>query len=71
MLPARNRMTRSTEFGATVNRGVRAVQSDIVVHARRDADSDEAGPKVDPREKLKALRAELAARKAAAPKESA
>jgi ribonuclease P protein component len=39
-------MTRSTEFGATVNRGVRAVQPDIVVHARRCIDSDQAGPKV-------------------------
>ena len=46
MLPARNRMTRSTEFGATVNRGVRAVQPDIVVHARRCVDGDHAGPKV-------------------------
>ena len=46
MLPARNRMTRSTEFGATVNRGMRAVQPDIVVHARRDVDFAEAGPKV-------------------------
>lgn len=39
-------MTRSTEFGATVNRGVRAVQPDIVVHARRCADGDDTGPKV-------------------------
>jgi ribonuclease P protein component len=39
-------MTRSTEFGATVNRGVRAVQPDIVVHARRSADSADDGPKV-------------------------
>lgn len=46
MLPARNRMTRSTEFGTTVNRGVRAVQPDIVVHARRLTDADESGPKV-------------------------
>lgn len=46
MLPARNRMTRSTEFGATVNRGVRAVQPDIVVHARRFTDCDEPGPKI-------------------------
>lgn len=45
MLPARNRMTRSTEFGATVHRGVRAVQPDIVVHARRDA-SGQGGPRV-------------------------
>ena len=46
MLPARYRMTRSTEFGATVNQGVRAVQPDIVVHARRSDDSDPGGPKV-------------------------
>ena len=46
MLPARNRMTRSTEFGATVNRGVRAVQPDIVVHARRSDDAAPDGPKV-------------------------
>ena len=39
-------MTRSTEFGATVNQGMRAVQPDIVVHARRVDDSDQGGPKV-------------------------
>jgi ribonuclease P protein component len=39
-------MTRSTEFGITVNRGVRAMQPDIVVHARRCDDSDQSGPKV-------------------------
>jgi ribonuclease P protein component len=39
-------MTRSTEFGATVNQGVRAVQPDIVVHARRCDDVDQSGPKV-------------------------
>jgi ribonuclease P protein component len=39
-------MTRSTEFGATVNRGVRAVQPDIVVHARRCPDETGAAPKV-------------------------
>ncbi|GFG53400.1 ribonuclease P protein component [Mycolicibacterium agri] len=44
MLPARHRITRSAEFGATVNQGVRAVQPDIVVHARRGDDAD--GPKV-------------------------
>jgi ribonuclease P protein component len=44
VLPARYRMTRSTEFGATVNQGVRAVQPDIVVHACRSA--DQSGPKV-------------------------
>ena len=40
MLPARYRMTRSTEFGATVSQGVRAVQPDLVVHALRSADGD-------------------------------
>ena len=37
MLPAQYRMTRSAEFGTTVKNGVRAVQPDIVVHARREA----------------------------------
>jgi ribonuclease P protein component len=46
VLPARNRMTRSTEFGATVNQGMRAVQPDIVVHARRVDDPGQDGPKV-------------------------
>lgn len=36
MLPARYRMTRSTEFAATVKDGVRAAQPDIVVHLRRE-----------------------------------
>ncbi|MHA3024865.1 ribonuclease P protein component [Mycobacterium sp. BMJ-28] len=35
MLPAPNRMTRSTDFGVTVRQGVRAVQPDLVVHALR------------------------------------
>lgn len=35
MLPARNRMTRSAEFTRTVRCGVRAPQSDLVVHAYR------------------------------------
>jgi ribonuclease P protein component len=35
MLPVRYRMTRSTEFGATVSQGLRAVQPDVVVHVRR------------------------------------
>lgn len=39
-------MTRSTEFGATVNQGMRAVQPDIVVHARRYDDPGAGGPKV-------------------------
>lgn len=44
MLPARYRMTRSTEFGATVSQGVRAVQPDLVVHAMRDATGE--GPRI-------------------------
>jgi ribonuclease P protein component len=46
VLPVRHRMTRSTEFGATVNQGVQAVQPDIVVHARRCDDFEQGGPKV-------------------------
>jgi ribonuclease P protein component len=34
VLPARNRMRRSTDFDMTVKRGVRAAQPDVVVHAR-------------------------------------
>ncbi|MCV7224699.1 ribonuclease P protein component [Mycolicibacterium komossense] len=45
MLAARYRMTRSTEFAATVKHGVRAAQPDIVVHVRRD-DADAEGPRV-------------------------
>ncbi|WP_148684976.1 ribonuclease P protein component [Mycolicibacterium tusciae] len=44
MLPARYRMTRSSEFGATVSQGVRAVQPDLVVHTMRDAEAD--GPRI-------------------------
>lgn len=44
MLPARYRMTRSTDFGLTVKRGVRAVQPDLVVHALRSVDDD--APKI-------------------------
>jgi ribonuclease P protein component len=39
-------MTRSTEFGATVSKGMRAVQPDLVVHALRDKSSDDAGPRI-------------------------
>ncbi|WP_099023858.1 ribonuclease P protein component [Mycolicibacterium palauense] len=45
MLPAKYRMTRSTEFGATVKHGVRAAQPDLVVHVRRD-DTDAEGPRI-------------------------
>jgi ribonuclease P protein component len=47
VLPARYRMTRSTEFGATVRHGVRAVQSDVVVHALRSAEHTSGdGPRI-------------------------
>ena len=40
-------MKRSTEFSATVKHGVRAVQPDIVVHARREIDPEtEPGPRI-------------------------
>ena len=38
-------MTRSTEFGTTVKRGVRTVASDMVIHVRRD-ESGDRGPRV-------------------------
>jgi ribonuclease P protein component len=37
-------MTRSTDFGLTVNRGVRAAQPDLVVHALKSVGSDD--PKI-------------------------
>jgi len=47
VLPARNRMTRSSEFGATVKYGTRVAQPDVVVHVRRASDQDAgAGPQV-------------------------
>lgn len=49
MLPAQYRMTRAAEFDATVRRGVRAVQPDIVIHARHESDvnhSDIPGPRI-------------------------
>ena len=45
MLPARYRMTRSSEFGATVSQGVRAVQPDLVVHTMRHDVGDD-GPRI-------------------------
>ncbi|MFN0144048.1 MAG: ribonuclease P protein component [Mycobacterium sp.] len=36
MLPAGNRMRRSTDFSLAVRNGVRVAQSDLVVHARHD-----------------------------------
>jgi ribonuclease P protein component len=44
VLPARYRMTRSTDFGLTVKRGVRAVQPDLVVHAAWSVDDE--SPKI-------------------------
>ena len=41
MLPARYRMTRSADFGLTVNKGVRAVQPDLVVHALHASDDED------------------------------
>jgi ribonuclease P protein component len=38
-------MTRSAEFGATIKHGVRAAQPDIVVHARREAQTG-GGPRI-------------------------
>lgn len=46
MLPARYRMTRSTDFSSTVSRGVRASQPDLVVHALRAAVGESGGPKI-------------------------
>lgn len=46
MLPAQYRMTRSTDFGLAVNRGVRAAQPDLVVHALRSSDDGSDGPKI-------------------------
>lgn len=46
MLPARYRMTRSTDFGLTVNRGVKAAQPDLVVHALSSPDEELGGPKI-------------------------
>ena len=46
MLPARNRMRRSTEFDETVKYGIRTVQRDVIVHVRRAGDDDGAGPRI-------------------------
>jgi ribonuclease P protein component len=46
VLPAQYRMTRSTDFGLTVSRGVRAVQPDLVVHALRAQDGGTDLPKI-------------------------
>jgi ribonuclease P protein component len=44
VLPARYRMTRSTDFGLTVKRGVRVAQPDLVVHAAWSVDDE--SPKI-------------------------
>jgi len=47
VLPAQYRMTRSTDFGATVSKGMRAVQPDLVVHALRSSDDGSGdGPRI-------------------------
>jgi ribonuclease P protein component len=46
VLPARNRMTRSIDFDATVKHGIRTAQRDIVVHLRRDNSFEAAAPRV-------------------------
>jgi ribonuclease P protein component len=47
VLPARNRMTRSIDFDATVKHGIRTAQPDVVVHLRRgDSVCDAAAPRV-------------------------
>ncbi|MCV7241761.1 ribonuclease P protein component [Mycobacterium mantenii] len=44
MLSARNRMTRSIDFDATVKHGIRMAQPDVVVHFRRGEHRDEPRP---------------------------
>jgi ribonuclease P protein component len=39
-------MTRSTDFDATVKRGTRAVQPDLVIYVRRGNDKSAVAPKV-------------------------
>lgn len=45
MLPAQYRMTRSAEFGATVSRGTRSAQPDLVLYTRTDETGD-SGPRI-------------------------
>ncbi|WP_162462529.1 ribonuclease P protein component [Mycolicibacterium sp. CBMA 234] len=47
MLPARNRMTRSTDFRVTVSRGVRSAQRDLVVHSLAPGTVDAAHPNTE------------------------
>jgi ribonuclease P protein component len=46
VLPAQYRMTRSTDFGLTVSRGIRAAQPDLVVHALKSSVGESAAPKI-------------------------
>jgi ribonuclease P protein component len=41
VLPARNRMKRSSEFDATVKYGARTVEPDLIVHVRWGSDRDQ------------------------------
>jgi ribonuclease P protein component len=45
VLPARNRMRRSTEFAATVKHGIRTAQPDLILHLLRSGDTG-VGPRV-------------------------
>ncbi|ORB31175.1 ribonuclease P protein component [Mycolicibacterium parafortuitum] len=46
MLPAQYRMTRSAEFGATVSRGTKASQPDLVLYALRSDETGDPGPRI-------------------------
>ena len=46
MLPAQYRMTRSTDFGLTISRGVRAAQPDLVMHSLASSESSTVAPKI-------------------------
>jgi ribonuclease P protein component len=46
VLSPQNRLTRSTDFDSTVKHGIRAVQPDLVIYARRVDDRQVAGVKV-------------------------
>ena len=46
VLSARNRMTRSIDFDATVRHGIRMAQRDVVVHFRRGSGHEAAAPRV-------------------------
>ena len=48
MLPARNRMRRSTDFSLAVRKGVRVAQSDLVLHARHAGVSPDGMAQIGP-----------------------